>query len=65
MTPILTPFDEPPHCSNPNCPNYDRPQTTKWYQKAGFHPTKAFGQVPRFLCKTCRKTFSTQTFSID
>jgi transposase-like protein len=57
--------DGPPHCSNPICPNYDRPQTTDWYRKAGFHPTKAFGQVPRFLCKTCGKTFSTQTFSID
>jgi transposase-like protein len=55
----------PPHCSNPICPNCDRPQTTDWYRKAGFHPTKAFGQVPRFLCKTCGKTFSTQTFSID
>jgi transposase-like protein len=55
----------PPHCSNPICLNYDRPQTTDWYRKAGFHPTKAFGQVPRFLCKTCGKTFSTQTFSID
>jgi len=56
---------DPPHCPNPICPHYDQPRKFDWYRKAGFHTTKAFGQVPRFLCKTCGKTFSTQTFSID
>ena len=55
----------PPHCPNPNCENYDRPQRPDWYQKTGHYPTLTFGSVPRFRCKSCSKGFSRQTFSID
>jgi len=54
-----------PHCPNPRCQCFSTPRTEKWYHSIGFHPTKTFGPVPRFRCKLCRKTFSTQTFSID
>jgi hypothetical protein len=36
-----------------------------WYRPVGHHATLAFGLVPRFQCLSCRKTFSSQTFSID
>ncbi len=31
----------------------------------GYYWTKTFGQVPRFRCFGCGRTFSTQTFSVD
>src|SRR5512133_701330 len=55
----------PPFCPNPRCVNHIAPTTQVWYKPAGFHPTKAFGDVPRFRCLSCRRTFSTQTFSVD
>lgn len=36
-----------------------------WFTRYGFHWTKTFGLVPRFRCRSCGKTFSSQTFSID
>jgi transposase-like protein len=65
MVPILTPATQPPHCPNPECKHYDFPKKPDWFQKAGTYSTLAFGNVPRFYCNSCGKTFSTQTFSID
>jgi transposase-like protein len=65
MVPILTPATQPPHCPNPECKHYDFPNKPDWFQKAGTYSTLAFGNVPRFYCNSCGKTFSTQTFSID
>jgi transposase-like protein len=55
----------PPHCPNPECRNYSHPASTDWYQKRGHYPTYVSGPVPRFRCKSCRKGFSSRTFSID
>ncbi len=54
-----------PHCPNPNCSSFDEPPREDWYIRYGFHPTSAFGQVQRYRCKVCHRTFSDQTFSID
>jgi len=54
-----------PHCPNPSCVNFHAPRAGKWYQRYGSHHTEAFGEVPRFKCTSCGKTFSTQTFHID
>lgn len=54
-----------PHCPNPDCPNYRAPNRPDWYQKRGHYPTLTFGSVPRFRCKSCRRGFSAQTFSLD
>ena len=54
-----------PHCPNPECINFDEPEDQNWFTHHGEHHTKAFGTVQRYRCKDCRKTFSTQTFSID
>ena len=55
----------PPHCPNPECIHYFIPADNHWYRKISPYSTITFGSVWRFLCKACRKTFSTQTFSID
>jgi hypothetical protein len=52
-------------CPNRRCQHHMRAPRTQWWNICGSYETKTFGTVPRFRCKTCRKTFSTQTFSID
>jgi transposase-like protein len=55
----------PPHCSNKDCKNFYNPESKDWYKFFAYYRTKAFGQVPRFVCRSCKKTFSSQTFSIN
>ena len=55
----------PPHCPNPHCEHYLAPLEQSWFTPHGDYPTAAFGTVPRFRCRSCGKTFSTQTFSVD
>jgi transposase-like protein len=55
----------PPHCTNKDCRNFHIPESKDWYKFFAYYHTKAFGKVPRFICKSCKKTFSSQTFSID
>ena len=54
-----------PYCPNPSCANFDAPKTPHWYIRYGFYTTKVFGTVSRYRCKSCRRTFSSQSFSID
>jgi len=54
----------PPFCPYAACERHVDPPSNKWWQSDGHHPTKAFGKVPRFRCKTCGRTFSVQTFSV-
>ena len=65
MVPVPRKSQDPPHCPNPLCTNYSSPESPRWYQKAGTYATKTFGKVQRFVCKSCGKGFSEQTFSID
>ena len=55
----------PTHCPNRSCPNFHNPKNNTWYAFFAFYNTKAFGKVPRFICRSCKRTFSSQTFSID
>ena len=55
----------PPHCPNPHCEHYLAPLEQSWFTPHGSYPTAVFGTVPRFRCRSCGKTFSTQTFSLD
>ena len=55
----------PSHCPNPDCIHYFSPLKDHWYRKISPYHTKTFGSVPRFFCKSCNKSFSSQTFSID
>lgn len=52
---------EPPFCPWPECPSH----STEWigWQHYGSFSRKDGSSIPRFRCKSCRRTFSTQTFS--
>jgi transposase-like protein len=57
----------PPFCANPRCPHHlhDRADPYVDYVSWGSYRTAAFGQVPRFRCTGCGRTFSAQTFRVD
>jgi hypothetical protein len=57
------PFD-PPHCPNPECDFHLDPEGWR-FTPAGTHERKSAPQiVPRFRCLDCRRSFSSQTFSV-
>jgi len=55
---------KPPFCPNGNCPFHHK-LTTKWiYKEAGSYLRETDNRkVQRYQCLSCRRTFSTQTFS--
>lgn len=56
----------PPFCPYPECSqHYEGLHPRRWYCKYGTHATATFGEVQRYRCAFCRRTFSTQTFSLD
>ncbi|MBL8967515.1 MAG: hypothetical protein JNG85_10915, partial [Spirochaetaceae bacterium] len=57
----------PPFCPNPGCEHHRQASGFRYqaFVPWGFYTTRAFGLVPRFRCTACRKTFSSQTFSVD
>ena len=56
---------EPPRCPNPSCSHYHDP-TPRFFQRYGFYaPLCRHYPVPRFRCRSCRKTFSRQSFRAD
>ncbi|NLJ47596.1 MAG: hypothetical protein GX430_13690 [Treponema sp.] len=54
-----------PFCPNPKCRLHLVAPSSAWFTPFGFYPTRTFGLVRRFRCRTCRRTFSSQTFSVD
>ena len=55
----------PPFCPRPGCEHHLAPAGPSWFEPDGHHETRAFGSVPRFRCKSCGRSFSTQTFRLD
>jgi hypothetical protein len=61
----------PPHCPNDHCPSRAprAPATRRtpflWRRRGRFTRLCDGRSVPRFLCLTCRKGFSSQTFRVD
>jgi transposase-like protein len=54
----------PPFCPNPNCQHHSELATPWPYKKIGsFRRHQPPFRIQRFLCLTCRRSFSTQTFS--
>ncbi len=63
MTPHI---NTPLYCTNPCC-RFHKPENCSgqaWYRNHGSFTTKARGSISRFHCTACKKTFSTQSFSI-
>jgi hypothetical protein len=56
----------PEFCPNPACPFHhrDTAATTQWWVRFGTFWTRARGRIQRFRCLHCRRTCSTQTFSV-
>lgn len=56
---------EPPCCPHPDCSQHHRPQPG-FYRRHGSYKARCRPHpVPRFRCKSCRRTFSRQTFRVD
>lgn len=55
----------PPFCPNPKCQHHQKPIKKNWWNKLQPYPTKLYGMVPRFYCRTCGRTFSLQTFKLN
>lgn len=54
------------YCPNQDCENHIRLfGSERWYRRSGSYFTKTFGEVRRYRCRSCGKTFSDQSFSID
>ena len=56
---------DPPHCTNPECPNFHSPPKYRWFVRYGHYRTKLQGMVPRFRCGCCRHVFSLMAYDID
>lgn len=55
----------PRFCPNRACEYHTgEPHHQRWFVKRGTHPNRRLGPVQRFQCLSCRKTFSTRTFSV-
>lgn len=55
----------PPCCPNPDCSQHTRPEGRFYRHHGSYQPLCRPHPVPRFRCKTCRRTFSRQTFRMD
>ena len=56
---------QPPHCPNPNCRYHNPLQDGFPYKEDGsFHRKNDNRWIQRYLCKSCNRSFSTQTFSV-
>ena len=54
----------PPFCPNPNCLHHNNSGGPWPFKKTGFFSRQAAPRrIQRFTCKTCNRSFSTQTFS--
>ncbi len=55
----------PPFCPYSTCTYHTRAPVARWWIRSGFYDTKCFGPIPRFRCRSCQRTFSSQTFSTN
>lgn len=56
---------QPPRCPNRGCPRHTDPEG-RFYHRIGFYSRLcAPFRIQRYLCKTCDKSFSDQTFRVD
>ena len=55
----------PPHCPRDGCPSRQRGSPFLWQRKGRYRRWCDERVVQRFLCRTCLRYFSTQTFRVD
>ncbi|MCR9248090.1 MAG: hypothetical protein NXI31_23930, partial [bacterium] len=55
----------PPRCPNRSCPLHTLPQPRFFWRNGSYTPDCRADPQPRFKCRTCRRSFSRQTFRQD
>ena len=55
----------PPRCPNPLCPAHTEPKPGFCKRAGSYHPKCRPHPVQRYRCKSCRRSFSRQTFRLD
>jgi hypothetical protein len=53
----------PPFCPNPDCDSHAAPGTWQWKRKGFYERLRGPRRVQRYVCRTCHRNFSSQTFS--
>lgn len=56
---------EPPRCPRTDCPRHADPGPAFYTRHGAYRALCRPHPIPRFRCKTCRRTFSRQTFRAD
>ncbi|MFT7485957.1 MAG: transposase-like protein [Candidatus Paceibacteria bacterium] len=56
---------KPPFCPRRTCSQHRSPRPKFYYRHGFYHPRCRSHAVPRFRCRSCRHTFSRQTFRVD
>ena len=54
---------QPPHCPNPNCPHHFSAEDWHFVRNGSFLRPSDGRRFPLFRCATCRRGFSSRTFS--
>ena len=55
----------PVRCPNTSCLHHQAPEAGFCTKNGRYHPACRSLPVPRFRCRSCRKSFSAQTFRVD
>jgi len=55
----------PPRCPNEKCPQHRDPQPKFFLRAGSYKPRCRPYRIPRFVCRTCQRGFSRQTFRAD
>jgi len=56
---------QPPRCPHRDCSQHRRPEASFYQRHGRYRPKCRPWPVQRYRCKTCRRTFSRQTFRAD
>jgi transposase-like protein len=56
---------QPAFCPRRDCPEHRRTTPGYRFRRHGTYSSRRRSRVPRFLCLTCRHTFSRQTFAVS
>jgi len=54
---------EPPFCPNPDCDSHTSPHTWRFKKKGFYTRLRGPRRVQRYVCRSCQRNFSSQTFS--
>ena len=56
---------QPPFCPRRGCSEHDRLEPGFRFDRHGFYSTRRRWRIPRFRCRSCRGSFSRQSFAVS